>query len=527
MQQFNVYLPSNVAPDTFPINTPSQFSTILSDEIDLRGRDWEVGVQNILYPTHVSTTSDSDTINVYEPQLPRKLFGEDVGAKIKYTLKIDTSKVVINPDSGVSMGQVVSQTEGERIAAFFNESKWSRNGKLFRFEYKTKQKKFVLHNQTEDVLVGLSSHLRQYLGFDRLGFFKGSHWAWSAFNHQMNVPPTDGTAFIYLVDLTRVEKEDLHFDKSYDSANEKFIFTTNIVNRFRDAKDDDLLYEPQLEISLDPDALTMKIRPIKLIPRDLLQYEVPIFLLQFHDKAAKSLDMDKHKNVFVLYADNEHTIQTTTTFVIPQKSREEIRAMTDITATVYYSTKKEMIKTHKKDPLKSIVISANKEIKKPQDLLPYLNAEGRSYGFKFSFLRELNRFQIDITGQYYIEMSPSLRSILGFGNYYANYPASAPTTFRANVFPVLQRSITTLYTYTNIVEVVPIGDVKAALLLACPFSTDKDSNVHQIEFLRPTYSRVNRQKLKQIDIEIRDDAGELVPFLYGKSVITLHFRQVK
>ena len=90
----------------------------------------------------------------------------------------------------------------------------------------------------------------------------------------------------------------------------------------------------------------------------------------------------------------------------------------------------------------------------------------------------------------------------------------------------MQRSITTLYTYSNIVEVVHVGDVKAALLLACPFITDKDSHVRQIEFLRPTYCKVNRQRLKQIDVEITDDAGDLIPFLYGKTVITLHFRQI-
>ena len=525
MSDFNIYLPSNVAPDTFPNNSPSKFSTILAYEINLKGNDWEVGVTNILYPTHVSSTSDVDKITIYEEEVPRQLFGTNIGAKVHYTLKIDTSDLVIHSDSGVTMRQTISQTEGESIAAFFNKSQWSQNGKVFEVEYKTKQKKFVLHNKKEGVFIGLSSQLQRYLGFNKAGFFKGSHWAWSAFNHRMHVPPTNGNAFLYLIDLTRIEKEVVHFDKSYDSANDKWIFTARIVNRFRDSKDDDLLYEPQLEITLDPAASTMKIRPIKLIPKELLQYETPMLLLQFHDKPTKVLNMDEYNNNFVLYSDNEHTMQKTATFKIPQRSKEEVLAMSNITATIYYATENGNVRSRKTDPLKSLIIKTNKEVQKPQDLLPFLNASSTTYGFKFTFLENLNRFHLDITGRYYIEMSPSLRSILGFGDY-ASHIASAPTSFRGEFFPVLQRSITTLYAYSNIVEVVHVGDVKAALLLACPFNSNKDGNVHQIEFLRPTYCKVNRQRLKQIDVEIRDDAGDLVPFLYGKTVITLHFRKI-
>ena len=522
MSEFNVYLPSNVAPDTFPSNNPSKFSTILADEINLSGNNWEVGVTNILYPTHVSSTSDSDTITIYEEELPRQLFGKDIGAKVKFTLKMDTSDSTKKPDGGISMQQPSSGTEGERIAAFFNKCKWKD---LLRFEYKAKQKKFVLHNNVKDVFIGFSSKLQQYLGFNKLGFFKGSHWAWSSFDPKSYIPPADGTSFLYLIDVSRMEKEEIRFDKSHDIANDKWIFTANVVNRFRDSKDDNLLFEPQMEISLDPYTSAMKIRPIKLIPKKLLQYEIPMLLLQFDDKTAKALDMDEDKNNFVLYSDNEHTIQQTTSFRIPWRSKEQVLAMRDFRATIYYSAKKEEIRRRKKDPLKILTVTSSKEVKKPQDLLLYLNNSSDSYGFKFTFLDDLDRFQIAITGSYYIEMSPSLRSILGFGDY-AAYPAIAPTTFRGVFFPVLNRSITTLYTYSNIVEVVHVGDVKAALLLACPFNRDKDSNVHQIEFLRPTYCKVNRQRLKQIDVEIRDDAGDLVPFLYGKTVITLHFRKI-
>ena len=70
-----------------------------------------------------------------------------------------------------------------------------------------------------------------------------------------------------------------------------------------------------------------------------------------------------------------------------------------------------------------------------------------------------------------------------------------------------------------------MGNVKAALLLTCPFKSDKSNNVQQIEFLRPTYKKVNRPSLNQIDIEIKDEDVDLIPFLQRKILITFHFRK--
>ena len=78
---------------------------------------------------------------------------------------------------------------------------------------------------------------------------------------------------------------------------------------------------------------------------------------------------------------------------------------------------------------------------------------------------------------------------------------------------------------SNIVNTVYVGDVKAPLLLTCPFRKDPNSNVNQLEFLNPTFTKLNRSTIRQIDIEIYDDAGALVPFLYGRTLLTLEFRK--
>ena len=71
-EDFHVHLISNVAPDVFPENTPSEFSTPLANEIDLSEGNWEVAVRQIMYPTHISTTSPKDKIFIFEYQLEHR-----------------------------------------------------------------------------------------------------------------------------------------------------------------------------------------------------------------------------------------------------------------------------------------------------------------------------------------------------------------------------------------------------------------------------------------------------------------------
>ena len=92
-------------------------------------------------------------------------------------------------------------------------------------------------------------------------------------------------------------------------------------------------------------------------------------------------------------------------------------------------------------------------------------------------------------------------------------------------FPILDRNIMALYVYTNIIDSIYIGDVKAPLLLTCPFKRSSKTNVHQLEFLNPCFVPLNRTRINQIDIAIYDDAGTLVPFLFGKTNMSLEFRR--
>ncbi|GIX80104.1 uncharacterized protein CEXT_104111 [Caerostris extrusa] len=79
------------------------------------------------------------------------------------------------------------------------------------------------------------------------------------------------------------------------------------------------------------------------------------------------------------------------------------------------------------------------------------------------------------------------------------------------------------YVYSDIVQPVVVGHVEAPLLRVVRIS-GKDGDVINVLYDRPHYVPVIRQSFQTIEIEIRLNSGNLVPFERGKVIIVLHFR---
>lgn len=136
------------------------------------------------------------------------------------------------------------------------------------------------------------------------------------------------------------------------------------------------------------------------------------------------------------------------------------------------------------------------------------------------------RFHVKSSGNYFLELSHSLADILGF-----KYPHAIKSNLyckrdmMAMYSPFVHRGIDTIFVYTDIVNNVMVGDVKAPLLLIYPFkSSTQGRNIHQ-EFINPNYVPLNRTTIRRIEILLRDGAGDPIPFTHGKTVISLHFRK--
>ena len=81
-----------------------------------------------------------------------------------------------------------------------------------------------------------------------------------------------------------------------------------------------------------------------------------------------------------------------------------------------------------------------------------------------------------------------------------------------------------LYVYCDIIQSQYVGDALVPLLRIVPVE-GKDGERISKSFIRPQYLPVSRKQFESIEVNIKRDTGETVPFELGKVLLTLHFRQ--
>ena len=84
--------------------------------------------------------------------------------------------------------------------------------------------------------------------------------------------------------------------------------------------------------------------------------------------------------------------------------------------------------------------------------------------------------------------------------------------------------MSTIYVYCDIVEPQVVGDTNAQLLKTIPVE-GKFGDVIAKTFTNIQYVPIQTRSFENIEILLRNDTGDPVPFELGKVVITLHFRQ--
>ena len=81
-----------------------------------------------------------------------------------------------------------------------------------------------------------------------------------------------------------------------------------------------------------------------------------------------------------------------------------------------------------------------------------------------------------------------------------------------------------LYVYCDIIQSQYVEDALVPLLRAVPVE-GKDGEGIGKSFIRPQYVSVSRKQFETIEVNIKRDTGESVPFELGEVLLTLHFRQ--
>ena len=88
----------------------------------------------------------------------------------------------------------------------------------------------------------------------------------------------------------------------------------------------------------------------------------------------------------------------------------------------------------------------------------------------------------------------------------------------------LKHSFHDLYIYCDIIQSQNVGDALAPLLRIVPIE-GKDGERISKPFIRPQYLPISRKQLETIEVNIKLDTGETVPFEFRRVLLTLHFRQ--
>lgn len=124
-----------------------------------------------------------------------------------------------------------------------------------------------------------------------------------------------------------------------------------------------------------------------------------------------------------------------------------------------------------------------------------------------------------------ISFSQNIMNMLGLtkkeGNFYNQ------GTYIENVADITE-GFSALYIYSDIVQSRLVGDTMAPLLRVVPIKRKLQahpSNIHWVRFQNIQYIPVNKTQTDTIEINIRRDNGNVVPFESGKVVLTLHFKK--
>jgi len=172
----------------------------------------------------------------------------------------------------------------------------------------------------------------------------------------------------------------------------------------------------------------------------------------------------------------------------------------------------------------SYAVTLNKESKKLANSLMQSSKEVyKKYakGLSFEYSALARRVEIHLNGIDKVFLSKKLQYTLGF----LSTLSSISLNYNLATYPVdLTCGFTSLYIYTDIIKPQLVGNVETTLLRTIPVKGNygetlvKDySTIHYVDLLK--------KRFDSISISIKDDTDSTVKFLFGKTILKLHFRK--
>ena len=145
----------------------------------------------------------------------------------------------------------------------------------------------------------------------------------------------------------------------------------------------------------------------------------------------------------------------------------------------------------------------------------------------FAYATNSGRVKVILPENMRLNMTEGLATILGFRK--SQLPLLSENLsegFEGDLISDIEGGLHALYIYCDILECVPVGDTLAPLLRILDVNTKHGTMGHRY-FEKPRYVPIQKKNFGTVEIDIRDDIGEKIPFETGKLIVTLHFRRVR
>lgn len=163
---------------------------------------------------------------------------------------------------------------------------------------------------------------------------------------------------------------------------------------------------------------------------------------------------------------------------------------------------------------------------KPTDVLALINAHDKETNLHLRFQPHVQRVAtsvVDPTKKVQVQFSSILMLLLGF-----NPDQDLNSTRHARSKPDLQQGFPAhMYVYTDIIHPQMVGDIVAPLLRIVNLNPAQHAfgSYGAHVFYSPHYIPLQKQNFDQLEIDLRDSTGDLIPFSFGRVNVKLHFRR--
>ncbi len=148
-----------------------------------------------------------------------------------------------------------------------------------------------------------------------------------------------------------------------------------------------------------------------------------------------------------------------------------------------------------------------------------IELETEYVGVKLSYNARTEKVTVHLRDKHKFALIGRMSQLLGFGEE-IKLTKTTESPYVADLF-----NVETIYLYCDIFEPQIVGDSNVRLLKSIPVH-GKSGDIISKTSANIQYLPVRTKSFESVEILLRNEAGEPVPFERGKVVVTLHFRQL-